>query len=165
MSLGLGDYDKNNIHNLSTPNRNYGNGYEVKDGFPFPSEYRDLNNSDDVFISDDKVVEDLVTSSVDRLTEDERDAALKAYYRQQLKSESVELKLKERKVKLLDKARFHEWVKYLLLFVSTLLLISLIAIVATVIYTSLNSGTMTEIGIVAAIVAFFSEIIRVLISN
>jgi len=48
---------------------------------------------------------------------------------------------------------------------SSLLLISLIAIVVTIIYTSLTSGTMSESGILSAIVTFFSEIVRMLLSS
>ena len=74
-------------------------------------------------------------------------------------------KLNERKIRMINRARMHEWVKYLLIFVSSLLLISLIAIVVTIIYTSLASGTMSESGILSAIVTFFSEIVRMLLSS
>lgn len=172
MSLGLGDFDKNSVHNLTTStiqsptNRDrISASPKTSEGFPFPTDFSELDSSDGTFIPDDNALEAIITATIANLTEVEKDKALRAYYRQQLRSETVEQQLSERKSKMLNKARMQEWIKYLLIFVSGLLLISLIAIVATIVYTSLNSGAMTEAGIIPAIVTFFTEIVKVLLAS
>ena len=176
MGIGLGDFDKDSVHNLNTPTKRMtnmgrfpgtggGTGGRDPGGFPFPNDFNDLDGGNDVFVSDDEALENVITATIANLSEEDKTKALRAYYRQQLRSETVEQKLNERKTRMINKARMHEWVKYLLVFVSTLLLISLVAIVVTVIYTSLTSGTMSETGILAAIVTFFSEIVRMLLSS
>ena len=135
------------------------------DGFPFTTDFNDIDGDNDVFVADDEALENVITATIANLSEEDKTKALRAYYRHQLRSESVEQKLNERKTRMINRARMHEWVKYLLIFVSSLLLISLIAIVVTIIYTSLTSGTMSESGILPAIVTFFSEIVRMLLSS
>lgn len=173
MALGLGDYDKDSIHNLNTsasrgPNVNrfpggMGGGRDPG-GFPFPTDFGGLGG-DEVFIADDDALENVITATIANLSEEDKTKALRAYYRQQLRSESMQLKLEERKSRMVSKERMQEWVKYLLIFVSSLLLISLIATVVTIIYISLTSGVVAETGIPSAIVTFFSEIVRFLLSN
>lgn len=176
MGIGLGDFDKDSVHNLSTPTKKIPNmgrfpghgrsmGGGDPDGFPFPTDFSNLDGGNDVFVADDEALENIITSTIANLSEENKTKALRAYYRQQLRSDTVEQKLNERKARMIYKARMHEWVKYLLIFVSSLLLISLIAIVVTIIYTSLTSGTMSESGILPAIVTFFSEIVRTLLSS
>ena len=172
MGLGLGDFDKDSVHNLSThtrrlPSMGRGGGFSNKDsdGFLFPTDFGDTDVGNDVFIPDNEALENVITATIANLSEADKTKALRAYYRQQLRSESVEQKLNERKTRMINKARMHEWVKYLLIFVSTLLLISLTAIVVTIIYTSLSSGTMSETGVLSAIVTFFTEIVRMLLTS
>ena len=176
MGLGLGDFDKDSVHNLSTPTKRMpnmgrfpgnGEGMGGRDpgGFPFPTDFNELDGGDDVFVADDEALENVITATIANLSEEDKTKALRAYYRHQLRSESVEQKLNERKTRMINRARMHEWVKYLLIFVSSLLLISLTAVVVTIIYTSLTSGTMSESGILSAIVTFFSEIVRMLLSS
>lgn len=175
MSLGLGDFDKDSVHNLSTPTKRLPNngrfpgggmgGGRDPGGFPFPTDFSDLEGGNEVFVADDEALENVITATIANLSEEDKAKALRAYFRQQLRSETVEQKLNERKSRMLSRVRMHEWVKYLLIFVSSLLLVSLVAIVVTIIYTSLASGTMTESGILSAIVTFFSEIVRMLLSS
>lgn len=162
MSLTFGDGDKDTIHNLDTstnyapttnlPNTDFG-------GFPFPNDLEptEVINSD--------AINHVVTTTISQLTEEEKNEALKKYYQQSIQSDTTAQRLNNSKAKLESKARMQEWVKYLLFFVTTLLLLSLIAIVVTIVYTSLSSGTMTETGIFASIVVFFTEIIRILING
>ena len=162
MSLTFGDGDKDTIHNLDTstnyapttnlPNTDFG-------GFPFPNDLEptEVINSD--------AINHVVVTTISQLTEEEKNEALKKYYQQSIQSDTTAQRLNNSKAKLESKARMQEWVKYLLFFVTTLLLLSLIAIVVTIVYTSLSSGTMTETGIFASIVVFFTEIIRILING
>lgn len=167
MSLGLGDFDKDSVHNLNTNGKKAPffrpSGGNRDGGFPFPTDYSDLDNGSDVYVEDEDALENVITATIVNLSEEDKQKALRAYYRDVLRSESVKQKLAERKLKMETRARMHQWVKYLLVVVTTLLLISLVAVVVTIIYTSIVSGSISETGIAGAIVSFFSEIVRMLL--
>lgn len=177
MSIGLGDFDRGSVNNNHPSSRkppfSWGNrsrasvdsNLEKNDGFVFPTDYDDLDNGNGIYVENDQTVLSIVKATIATVSEAEKEQALIAYYTDLLKSKTKELQIAERKQKSASKERLQEWLKYLLIFVSGLLLISLLAIVVTVIYTSLSSNVMSETGLPAAIISFFSEIMKMLLTG
>lgn len=64
-----------------------------------------------------------------------------------------------------SRLRQQNWSKNLLILFTFFFLLSFLAIVVTIVYTSVHSGMMTETGILPAIVSFATEVIRILIGN
>lgn len=58
-------------------------------GFPFPTDFNDLDGGNDVFVADDEALENVITATIANLSEEDKTKALRAYYRQQLKDLSL----------------------------------------------------------------------------
>ena len=164
MSFGLGSFDRDNLDNLNTPRErlpNNGISDQNKDtSFQFPCD----SEKENVYIDPD-AISDVVKTTIETLSEEDKKKALEEYYTSKLSSESSKQDLKERRNRLKIKENLHRWVGILLASVSVLLILSVAAIVATVVYTSLISGSMTESGIIPAMVSFFTEIIKTLVTS
>lgn len=164
MSFGLGSFDRDNLGNLNTPRErlpNNGINDQYKDtSFQFPCDLE----TEHVYV-DPGAISDVVKATIENLTEEDKKKALEEYYTSKLSSESSKQNLLERRKRLKIKENLHRWVGILLASVSALLILSVTAIIVTVVYTSLSSGTMTEAGIIPAIVTFFTEIIKTLVAS
>ena len=177
MSIGLGDFDRGTIHSNRPSGKRPpfpwpgqgrpGGGFEPNrgDGFAFPTDYDDIDGGDGIYVENDETVQTIVKATIATLTDAEKEQALVAYYTDLLKSKTKEVRLNDRRQRSESRQRLQEWLKYLLILVSVLLMVSLVAIVGTVIYTSLSSNVMSETGLPAAIISFFSEIMKMLLTG
>lgn len=170
-NFGLGSYDNASIHNLnpSESKTNYGSNRDHSKGIRFPSDFSPLGpgygSGGGTYVTDYDVLQPVIDKTIDELSEEEKNKLLQDYYKDKFQSEETKQRLEERRQEMESRRKLHDWGKYLLLVFTFLFILSLVAVVATIIYTSISSGMMTETGLFSAIVTFASEIIRLLLGN
>ena len=171
--ISFGDFDSDTIHtqdfvasDIQSPN-----AHQSPD-VAFPSDYAPLTDYSalpNTYTEPelDPVIQRVIDHGMTQLTEEEKQDIIREHLANKInnpkkpsRQEQIE---NERQQKLETKKKYQNWAKVLLVLSASILLISLIAIVVTVIYTSLSSGNMSETGIVGAIISFFGEIIRTLL--